>query len=151
MTPMKRRMSRSSRLDSGRTIAVTWSARPSAASAIDGAPGVDPDPFGWQEHREHALLRDAAPPDQVDWKVGAQEDSCRRVAGEVGPEERAQEGERVHAHGQSVRLAPAAVVDHDVFRSDGEGHLRPGGEAVDVARELGVAEPDRPVPHDGPG
>src|SRR6266849_2006447 len=109
MTPMKRRMSRSSRLASGRTIAATSSPRVSAASAMDGAPRVDADPGRRQEHREHALLGDSPAPDQVDGKVGADEHALWRIADEVGAEERAQERERVHAHREGIGLDPAAL------------------------------------------
>src|SRR5678815_5609533 len=86
MTTMKSRMSRSSRLACGRTIAASRSPRASAASAMDRAPGVDPDPIGRQEDRQHALLGDAPAADQVDGEIGAQEHAVGRVAGQVGPE-----------------------------------------------------------------
>src|SRR5438445_8911296 len=118
MTPMKSRMSRSSRLDSGRTIAATVSARASVASAMDGGPGVDPDPIRRQEDRQHALLADSPAADQVDRKVGAQEHAVARVADQVGAEERAQERERLDAQGERVGLGRAALADHDVLGPD---------------------------------
>src|SRR5437667_11913689 len=150
MTPMKSRMSRSSRLDSGRTIAATVSARASVASAMDGAPGVDPDPIRRQEDRQHALLADSPATDQVDGKVGAEEHAVTRVADQVGAEERAQERERVDAQGECVGLDCATLVNYDVLGPDRQRHLGAGGEAVELAGELGVPEPDRAVAHDRP-
>src|SRR5207253_3262424 len=151
MTPMKRRMSRAARLDSGRTIAATVSARASVASAMDGAPGVDPDPIRRQEDRQHALLADSTATDQVDGKVGAEEHAVARVADQVGAEERAQERERVDAQSEGVGLGRSALVDHDVLGPDRQRHLGAGGEAVDLAVERGAPESHRAVAHDRPG
>src|SRR5262249_14239871 len=104
MAAMQSRMSRSSRLACGRTTAPTASARASAASAMDRAPGIDADPIRRQEHRDHALLGDAAAADRLDRKVGAQEYPVGDIADEVGAEERAEERERVHACRERVGL-----------------------------------------------
>src|SRR5713101_196860 len=72
MTPRKTRMSRSSRLGSGRTrAAATSPGRAAAASAMDRAPGVDPDPLPRQEDGHGALLRDPETTDEIDRKIGA--------------------------------------------------------------------------------
>src|SRR3989442_9658749 len=97
MIPMKARMSRSSRLGSGRTtVSATSRERVAAASAMDRAPRVDPDPLSRQAKRYGALLRDPQPADEIDRKIGAEEHTLQGVAGQVGAEERAEERERVH-------------------------------------------------------
>src|SRR5207244_4909023 len=138
MTPMKSRMSRSSRLDSGRTIAATVSARASVASAMDGAPGVDPDPIRRQEDRQHALLADSPAADQVDGKVGAQEHAVARVADQVGAEQRAQERERVDAQAECVGRGCASLVNYDDIGPERQRHLGGGGGAVENGAAVSV-------------
>src|SRR6058998_3695272 len=116
MTPRKTRMSRSSRLGFGRPrAAATSRGRAAAASAMDRAPGVDPDPLPRQEEGHGALLRDPETADEIDWKIGAKKRALQDVADEVGAEERAKERERVHPRPQRVRLAPRSgdVRDQD--------------------------------------
>src|SRR5882724_7059075 len=148
MTPMKTRMSRSSGLASGRTTAATSADRVTAASVMDRAPGVDPDPLPRQEQRQRALLRDPQAADEIDRQVGAEEHAVHGFADEVGAEERAEERDRLHARAQRVRLAPGGVLDQDVLRADRQRHLGAGGEAVRLAGELDPAEPHRAVPDD---
>src|SRR2546422_9496866 len=139
MTPRKTRMSRSSRLGSGRTrVAVSSRGRAAAASAMDRAPGVDPDPLPRQEEGHGALLRDPETTDEIDGKIGAKKHALQGVADEVGAEERAEKRERVHPRPQRVRLAPRSgdVPDQDVLRADGQRHLGAGREAVRLAGEL---------------
>src|SRR3989454_6719409 len=154
MIPMKARMSRSWRLGSGRTtVAATSRERVAAASAMDRAPGVDPDPLSRQAKRYGALLRDPQPADEIDRKIGAEEHTLQGVAGQVGAEERAEERERVHPRPQGVRLTPGpgGVLDHDVLRADRQRHLGAGGEAVRLAGELDPAEPYHAVMYHGAG
>src|SRR5258706_15016712 len=105
MTPMKARMSRSSRLDSGRTVAATSAPRAPTASAMDRVPGIDPDPLRRQDSRQLALLRDRPPADEVNRKIGAQEPPVHRVGHQVGPEEGAEERERVDANAHDIGVA----------------------------------------------
>src|SRR5215468_9444709 len=98
MTPMNRRMSRSSRLGAGLTRATVSAPRAAAASAMDGAPGVDPEALWRQDADEGALLGDVEAADEIDGQVGAQERPGGRVGDQVGAEERAQEREGLDAH-----------------------------------------------------
>src|SRR5438034_3573831 len=152
MTPRKTRMSRSSRLGSGRTkAAATSRGRAAAVSAMDRAPGVDPDPLPRQEEGHGGLLRDPEPTDEIDGKIGAKKHTLQGVADEVGAEERAEKRERVHPRPQRVRLAPRSgdVLDQDVLRADRQRYLAAGREAVRLAGELDPAEPHHAVAHDG--
>src|SRR4030095_275397 len=99
MTPMKRRMIRSSRLGAGLTRAPTSPPRAATASAMDGAPGIDPQALGRQDADEGALFGDVEAAHESDGQVGAQERSRGRGGNQVGAEERAQEREGLHAHG----------------------------------------------------
>src|SRR5258705_4850450 len=117
MTPMKSRMSRSSRLGAGLTVAPVSSTRAAAASAMDGAPGVDPDALARQDADERALLGDVEPADEIDGQVGAQERPRGRVGDEVGAEERAEEREGLHAHSHGIRQSGRRLLDHDVLRA----------------------------------
>src|SRR2546421_12746735 len=118
MTPMKARMSRSSRLDSGRTAVATSAPRATAASAMDRVPGIDPDPLRRQEGRQLTLLRDRQPANEVHREIGAKERSVHGVGHDVGTEERAQEREGVHPDPHDVGLAAWGGLDQDVFRTD---------------------------------
>src|SRR5262245_65928160 len=102
MTPMKARMSQSSRLDWGRTTAVTSTGWATAVSAMDGAPRIDPDPLAGQDHRDRALFGQIQPANEVNRKVGAQEHAVHGVAREVGAEERAEEGQGVDPGRQHI-------------------------------------------------
>src|SRR5262245_64274150 len=106
MTPMKRRMSRSSRLGAGLTSAPTSPPRAAAASAMDGAPGIDPQALGQQDADEGALLGDVEAAHEIDGQVGAQERSRGRGGHQVSAEERAQEREGADSHGYSDRRRP---------------------------------------------
>src|SRR6266571_6949365 len=125
MTPMKTRMSRSSRLGAGLTAAPVSSTRAAAASAMDGAPGVDPDALARQDADEGALLGDVEPADEIDGQVGAQE-RPRGFGDEVGAEERAEEREGLHAHSHVIRRSGGSLLDHDVLRTDGQRDLGAG-------------------------
>ena len=100
---MKTRMSRSSRLGASQTAAPVSSTRAAAASAMDGAPGVDPDALARQDADERALLGDVEPADEIDGQIGAQERPRGRLGDEVGAEERAEEREGLHAHSHGIR------------------------------------------------
>src|SRR2546422_4685986 len=93
---MKTRMSRSSRLASGRTPAPTSTERAPAASAMERAPRIDPDPLSRQAQRQRALLRDPQAADEIDRQVSAKKHALHGVADEVGAEEGAEERERFH-------------------------------------------------------
>src|SRR3989442_16035814 len=87
MTPRKTRMSRSSRLGSGRTRAVATSReRAAPASAMDRAPGVDPDPLPRQEEGHGAPLRDPATTDEIDREIGGEQHAPQGGADEGGAE-----------------------------------------------------------------
>src|SRR5438128_11816633 len=103
MTPMKARMIRSSRLDSGRTTAATAPARAAAASAMDGAPRVDPDPLTWHDDRHGAFLGDPQAAHEIHREVGAEQSAPERVPDEIRTEKRPEERDGVHAHRQRVR------------------------------------------------
>src|SRR2546426_12732208 len=101
MATMKRRMSRSSRLASGRTVAATSSPpRARAASAMNRAPGIDPDPVPRQEHRQRALFRDPHPADEIRGDVGAEEHALHALTDQVRSKERPEEREPVDARPQ---------------------------------------------------
>src|SRR5512132_3136966 len=106
MTPIRARLPHSSRLTCGRTsgAATTSSARAVAASAMGGAPGVDPDAVLGQADREGVVLRDPQAADHVYREVGAEPGVAHRIVDELRAEERAEEDHRVHPRGQRVRL-----------------------------------------------
>src|SRR5262249_54246999 len=110
MTLMNRRMSRSSRLGAGLTRAPAPPPWAAAASAMDGAPGIDSQTLGRQDADERALLSDVQAADEIDGQVGAQERRRGRVGDQVGAEERAQECEGLDAHRDGVRRAGGSLL-----------------------------------------
>src|SRR5712691_2368277 len=121
MTPIRARLPHSSRLSWGRTsgAATTSPARAGTASAMGGAPGVDPDAVLGQAEREGVVLRDPQAADQVHREIGAEPGVAQRIADELRAEERAEEDHRLHPRRERVWLALADVLHHDVLRADG--------------------------------
>src|SRR5712691_10050102 len=151
MMPIRARLPHSSRLSWGRTSGAAATARAVAASAMGGAPGIDPDAVFGQADREGVVLRDPQSADHVHREVGAEPGVAQRVADELRAEERAEEDYRVHPRREGVRLALVAILHHDVLRADGERHRGARREALRLTAELDSPESHHALAHHGPG